>query len=562
MLKKSVLALGLASVLSACGGGSDGDESPNISVSVNAGPDISVNEKTEFTLKPLGSPSGGVFSWQVVSGPELEGFPQEGEELAVTAPDVKGDSQVELKVSYTAPDGSSASDTLVVNVISVNLLPSAKISQTAPEEGTAKYADTITLSAAESVDNDENGSIVAYQWEMLEGPATIKAERTDQVTLSFVHPLLAEADTVKWQLTVTDDEGASATSTKQLALVANDQLVLANAGSDQQVQELDSVTLDATQSVTVDGQFGCLWEQVSNGSAVALADERACKTTFMAPLKSGNQATSIDFKVTVTDSAQRNGADTVNIEILPKPLGKLNDSGTTKCYNNTSEISCGNSDFPGQDAELGRDAVVQFLPKSGEGNQAFDFTKFSEEFEPLTAGATDFSCVLDNVTGLIWEVKEVTAGTLPNTSTRNAQNHYTWYLTGGANVDPGAANTTCPQNNHCGVQALIDTVNAASFCGGNNWRLPTYMELANLLDHNSSGGYLLDPNYFPNVPAEALLGHQYYWTTQTSVDGTDGKDANLVRALVIDMKTGNDVTRNKSQTAYVRLVRRYGEDDQ
>ncbi|WP_125558370.1 MULTISPECIES: DUF1566 domain-containing protein [Pseudoalteromonas] len=561
MLKKSVLALGLTSVLSACGGGSDGNENPTISVSVNAGSDITVNEKTEFTLKPLGSPSGGVFSWQIVSGPAVDGFPQEGAELAVTAPDVKGDSEIELKVSYMAPDGTSASDTLIVKVLSVNLLPSAKITQIAPEDGAAKYADTITLSAADSSDNDENGSIVAYQWKMLEGPATVKAERTDQVTLSFVHPLLAEADTVKWQLTVTDDEGASATSSTQLSLAANDELVLANAGSDQQVQELDTVTLDATKSVTVDGQFSCLWEQVSNGSTVSLADERACETTFMAPLKSGNQATSIDFKVTVTDSAQRTGSDTVNIEILPKPLGKLNDTGTSKCYNNSAEISCGNSDFPGQDAELGRDAVVQFLPKSGEGNQAFDFTKFSAEFEPLTADATDFSCVLDNVTGLIWEVKEVTAGILPNTSERNAQNHYTWYLSEGANVTPGAANSTCPQDTHCGVQALISAVNDASFCGGNNWRLPTYMELANLLDHNSSGEYLLDPDYFPHVPAEALLGHQYYWTTQTSVDGTDGKDDNLVRALVIDMKTGNDVTRNKSQTAYVRLVRRYGEDD-
>ncbi|AZZ96983.1 DUF1566 domain-containing protein [Pseudoalteromonas sp. R3] len=561
MLKKSVLALGFASVLSACGGGSGGDESPKISVSVNAGSDITVNEKIEFTLKALGSPSGGVFSWQVISGPEIEGFPQEGEELTVTAPDVKGNSPVELEVSYTAPDGTSARDTLIVNVVSVNLFPQAKITQTAPESGTSKYADTITLSGVDSSDRDENGSIVAYQWKMLSGPSTITTERTDQATLSFVHPLLASASAVEWQLTVTDDEGGTGTTKKRLSLLANDQLVLANAGSDQQVQELDTVTLDASSSVTVDGQFSCMWEQVSNGSAVTLADERACKTTFMAPLKSGNQATSIDFKVTLTDSAQRTGTDTVNVEILPKPLGKLNDTGTTLCYNNTTQISCGSSDFPGQDAELGRDAVVQFIPKSGQGNQAFDFTKFSEEFEPLPSSDENFACVLDNVTGLIWEVKEATAGILPNTSVRNAQNHYTWFLAGKANVTPGAPNSTCPQDDYCGVQALIDAVNEASFCGGNNWRLPTYMELANLLDHNSSGDYLLDPTYFPHVPDQALLGHQYYWTTQTSVDGTDGKDANLVRALVIDMKTGNDVTRNKSQTAYVRLVRRYGEED-
>ncbi|MBQ4838341.1 MULTISPECIES: DUF1566 domain-containing protein [Pseudoalteromonas] len=533
MLKKSLVVMAISTVLSGCGG-SGGSNEEVVRASVNAGQDVTVIEKNEFTLKAAASPTGGTFNWQVTSGPSFDGFPQTGEELTVTAPDVKGNSLAVLKVDYLAPNGELVSDTLNVNITSNNQLPVAVVKQTAPEES-SKYQDTIVLSASESSDPDENGQVVGYKWQLISGPSNISVEDTGKVTLSFVHPLLAETQTAVWRLTVTDDEGGSTTTDISVALAKNDEVVLAEAGEDQQVLEFDTVTLDATKSVTVDGQYTCNWQQSSTGSAITLANNTECKTTFQAPDKEQN--TFATFKVTVTDSANRSGDDEVRIDILPKPLSNLNDSGSSTCYNNSTAISCGDSSFPRQDAELGRDSVAQVISKEGSGNLAFDFTKLDADGKELQDDAPTFSCVRDNITGLVWEVKDQTA-----TSIRYAQNHYTW---------------TFNTNVAGGIQAFINSVNglAGGYCGGNTWRLPSYTELMSIVDFGRNSVHVLDPAFFPNMPDEAIQGHLYYWTNQTAVGGTDGLDANLTRAYVIDMITGNDVPRAKAQTAYVRLVR-------
>ncbi|AOT09650.1 DUF1566 domain-containing protein [Pseudoalteromonas luteoviolacea] len=562
MLKKSLIVTAVSVVLSGCGGSGGSDEEV-VRASINAGQDVTVIEKNEFTLKATASPTGGTFNWQVTSGPSFEGFPQTGEELTVTAPDVKGDSLAVLKVDYLAPSGELVSDTLNVNITSNNQLPVAKVTQTGPETPPSKYLDTVVLSAEESSDPDENGQVVGYKWELISGPSNITVEDSGSVTLSFVHPLLADTQTAVWRLTVTDDEGGSTTTDFSVALAKNDKVVLANAGDDQQVLEFDTVTLDATKSMTVDGQYTCAWQQSSTGDSITLADSSACKTTFQAPDK--DDKTFATFKVTVTDSSNRTGDDEVRIDILPKPLSNLNDSGASACYNDTAIINCENTEFPRQDAELGRDSVAQVISKEGTGSLAFDFTKLDADGKELRDDASTFSCVRDNITGLVWEVKEATAGTLPNTSTRNAQNHYTWALDPDGteligSEYPVIAPAPCPHISdtyRCGVQAFINRVNSESggYCGGNTWRLPSYTELMSIVDFGRVGVHVLDPTFFPNVPQTSLQGHLYYWTIQTAVGGTDGSDGNLTRAYVIDMETGNDVPRAKAQTAYVRLVR-------
>ncbi|KZX01835.1 hypothetical protein JL49_03560 [Pseudoalteromonas luteoviolacea] len=567
MLKKSLVLLGISSALSGCGG-SGGSDQEVVGASINAGKDVTVIEKNEFTLKAVASPSGGTFNWQIVSGPSIAGFPQTGEELTVAAPDVKSDSVVVLKVDYLTTTGALVSDTLNVNITSNNQLPVAVITQTAPDPLPSKYLDTIVLSAADSTDPDSNGQVVGYKWELISGPSTIKVEDTGSVTLSFVHPLLAQTQTALWRVTITDDEGGSATTDASVGLAKNSQVVLANAGSDQQVLEFDEVTLDATSSVTVDGQYNCTWEQTSSGSTITLTDASECKTTFRAP--NITDIISATFKVTVTDSANRTGEDEVKVTISKKPLSNLNDSGAGLCFNNTESITCGNDDFAGQDADLGRDSVSQLIAKEGKGNLAFDFTKLDADGKELNNDATEFSCVRDNITGLVWEVKEASAGTtLPNTSIRNAQNHYTWAVRDPDDMDDLIHSNTvmpnpvpCPHSDHCGIKNLVSAVNEQAgdpYCGGRTWRLPSYSELMSIVDFGRQGAHVLDPEFFPNMPDVTLLNHLHYWTIQTYVGGTEGIDAKLTSAYVVDMATGNTVHESKGNTAYVRLVR--GDED-
>jgi hypothetical protein len=553
MLNRLTFVAVFSGFLMACGGGSSSSEPTEVNASINVSNNITVVEKASVTITASASPADGTFNWQVVSGPALEGFPQQTNEVTITAPDVKTDSVITLQVDYRAPNDKTASDKVIINVTSENQLPVALVAQIEPTETSAKYPDTIKLSAIESSDPDGNGAIISYQWQQLSGPPLGLSDLTKR-EISFSHPLLLNSQTARFSMTVEDDEGGQASTEFSMILASTDTPVIAHAGEDQNVSEFDTVLLDALNSVSVSGSYTCLWEQQGvSGIALSLSDPSSCKTTFLAPDVDSSIET--QFKVTVKDPLNLIDDDQVKVTINPKALGLLNDSGLDSCFSNTSLISCGDTVFVSQDAENGRDSVANYLDKTGTGRIAFDFTKLNEFADELPDTVTTFSCVRDNVTGLIWEVKEANIGTLPNTSLREGKNHYTWYLSTDGSVQDGSfsggANTTCPSNLHCGIQSLIDDVNASNFCGGSNWRLPTYTELLSIIDFGRSDGLqLLDPVFFPNTPSASFLGHIYYWTTQTSVDGRS-----LTQAFILDMLTGNDLAYPKNNTAYVRLVR-------
>ena len=549
--------LPVVSLLSACGGSGGGNDNPDVAASVNAGIDQQVIEKSEFTLTAIGSPANGTFSWQRINGPAVEGLPADGDEQTLTAPDVKTDSQLLLRVNYQTADGQLVSDDVMIDIVSNNQLPEAVVTQIAPAELPSDYKDTITLSGAESSDPDENGAINSYRWQQISGP-TVAVDSYNNETISFSHPLLDVNTTLVWQLTVIDDEGGEASIQYNHKLNRTDKVVIANAGADQTVNEVELVTLDATASETVTETFSCHWEQIVG--SVTLANQEQCITSFTAPKTEA--VNTFSFEVTVTDSKGRTDADVVQINIESKPLGLINDTGVNACYNNTQQIACDSPDFPRQDAAVGRDSVVStHINKVGAGDSAFDFTKLNEFADELPDNSSNFSCVRDNVTGLIWEVKSPNTGTLPNaTSLREGQNHYTWYLNGETGVQGGSqlgATTTCSATTNCGLQEYVNAVNNSDYCGGTNWRVPTYTELMTLLDYSQHGqSLLIDNDYFVNTPTQHAFVNQPflpYWTSQTAADGTS-----LSQAYIIDMSDGNDLAYPKSETAFVRLVRTAG----
>ena len=74
--------------------------------------------------------------------------------------------------------------------------------------------------------------------------------------------------------------------------------------------------------------------------------------------------------------------------------GSLPDTGQTKCYDDTQEITCPS---PGQPF-YGQDAQYSTYPQS--------YTKLNENGYALPHEAPSWVMVRDNVTGLIWEVKQ------------------------------------------------------------------------------------------------------------------------------------------------------------
>ncbi|SYZ81279.1 putative lipoprotein [Vibrio paracholerae] len=108
----------------------------------------------------------------------------------------------------------------------------------------------------------------------------------------------------------------------------------------------------------------------------------------------------------------------------------------------------------------------------------------------------------DNVTGLIWEVKQpVGSGGL-----RDASHTYTWYNPDNSSNggDAGTQNGGTCQGSACDTQAFVNAVNSQGLCGASDWRLPSVNELFSIV-HNGRIEPAIDQAYFPTYTAIRLV---------------------------------------------------------
>ena len=270
------------------------------------------------------------------------------------------------------------------------------------------------------------------------------------------------------------------------------------------------------------------------------------------------------FFIVIPKNANGDGAAGAVVSATPvgpavaAATGKLNDTGITRCGdyafgssgsgNHHNDLDCalavdkeGDPIPLGQDALFGRDADSATNDGS-DGHKGFSFTKLDATGFALTdQSSTTFSCVKDNVTGLIWEVKQTAVGL------HNKDDEYTWYNTNAATNggDDGEvnANASCEGNadNTCNTQAYAARVNIASLCGANGWRLPTREELRSLISYDRSDP-AIDTTYFPNTRLS------FYWSSSAYAPNSDS-------AWGVSFTFGADGVSNKSNFRHVRLVR-------
>ena len=146
------------------------------------------------------------------------------------------------------------------------------------------------------------------------------------------------------------------------------------------------------------------------------------------------------------------------------------DTGQTKCYDNSQEITCPSPSQP----FYGQDAQYVTNPQS--------YTK-------LDANGNDFpddapwpwAMVRDNVTGLIWEVK-TDDGTI-----HDKDNTYGWSQL---------------------ESSFIATLNVTNFGGFSDWRVPVIKELASIVNRNTYDPSV-DIGFFPNTMLSS------YWSFTT-----------------------------------------------
>ena len=204
----------------------------------------------------------------------------------------------------------------------------------------------------------------------------------------------------------------------------------------------------------------------------------------------------------------------------------LNDTGVTVSGTNggTAAACSTDSNIPVQDCHQGRDADTN-LQKTGAGQAGFDFTKLGSDGVQLTiqngaysatgtaANGTKWSCVRDNVTGMIWEVK----------TADNKDSTHTW---GSRTSLVTAANA---ENSGSGL------------CGITNWRVPSVNELFSIVNYNNYNPSI-DSDYFPNT----AIGS--FWSEQKVVSNPDN-------AWPVFFSDGSNISNSsKSNSRRVRLV--------
>lgn len=230
----------------------------------------------------------------------------------------------------------------------------------------------------------------------------------------------------------------------------------------------------------------------------------------------------------------------------PPTVRLLNDTGVTWGGNATTgnNTTCTSDMSDPQDCNYGRDATHN---DNTDGHAGFSFTKISSTGAELPASATAWSCVKDNVSGAVWEVKTNDGGLHDRDDT------YSWYDTdsttnGGLDGYADTGGNTCfgyqtgVPSSYCNTQAYVNRVNQAGLCGHSDWQVPDEPALRSIVDYSASNP-AIDIAYFPNTRAKE------HWVSNSTAKYSSA-------AIVVDFLHGVSTSYNKSSSFIsLRLVR-------
>ena len=278
----------------------------------HAGHDQAVSENQRVTLN--GSESDGQngaslsYLWTQQKGTTISLSNPASVKPSFTAPYVQqGGESLIFHLTVTDTQQKRDTDSVTVNITWFNDPPSAD----AGPDQIVEAGDHVTLDASGS--SDPEGMVLSYDWQIDSSTDTVKFSDNNAVKPGFTAP--GNGGWVKFQLTVTDDNGKTDTDSVTITIGAETTTPPdAAAGPDQTVNDGDAVTLDGSGSSDPDGTITkYLWAQIE-GPDVKLSDSSAVNPTFTAPAIDKDSI--FVFQLTVEDNDGLNDIDTVTINVI------------------------------------------------------------------------------------------------------------------------------------------------------------------------------------------------------------------------------------------------------
>lgn len=289
-------------------------------------------------------------------------------------------------------------------------------------------------------------------------------------------------------------------------------------------------TVDAPQNFRAtpgDQQITFTWDTVANADKYTLyiAEQSGLTPDNYSAYQGGRMVDNVTSPYTlagltndktyyaIITATNNNTESPASTQLSTTPKGEvvvyrpLNDTGRTTCYGTkygfyswehqtNSAQPCdatyeddGISVSQYQDGHHGRDVTHN---DDSDGHAGFSFTKIGANGEDLPFSSIEWHCLRDNVTGLIWEVKQgLPDDTVGNNGLHDPDDRYTWYqpdnaINGGHPGYEYADESSCygyvegSSDTYCNTYKYVERINTNQLCGMRNWRVPSRAELLSI----------------------------------------------------------------------------------
>ncbi|WP_276485222.1 PKD domain-containing protein [Paraflavitalea pollutisoli] len=227
--------------------------------------------------------------------------------------------EYEFELTVTDNKGATAKDRVKVTISTTPITNKAPVANAGADINVTLPITTIQLDGSGSSDPD--GTIAAYAWVKVAGTGNLTI-----VNATSSKPIIteAEAGVYEFELTVTDNKGATATDRVKITInaapVAN-KAPIAHAGDDIEVTlPITTIQLDGSKSTDPDGTIATYaWVKVAGSGNLTIVNATSSK-----PIITEAEAGVYEFELTVTDNKGATAKDRVSITInaAPVPVNK------------------------------------------------------------------------------------------------------------------------------------------------------------------------------------------------------------------------------------------------